>query len=29
VIARAPGYHNLQVRTLTGYYAGQQRASAK
>ncbi|HUI84025.1 MAG TPA: VWA domain-containing protein [Candidatus Binatia bacterium] len=27
VEARAPGYKNLQVRTRSGYYAGQQRAS--
>jgi len=28
VQAKAPGYKNLQVRTRSGYYAGQQRASA-
>ncbi len=28
VEAKAPGYKNLQVRTRSGYYAGQQRASA-
>ena len=28
VQAKAPGYKNLQVRTRTGYYAGQQRAAA-
>lgn len=27
VVARAPGYRNLQVRTLSGYYSGQQRAA--
>ena len=27
VVARAPGYKNLQVRTLSGYYSNQQRAS--
>ncbi|HZP24605.1 MAG TPA: VWA domain-containing protein [Terriglobales bacterium] len=27
VTAQAPGYKNLQVRTRSGYYAGQQRAS--
>ncbi|MBV8206522.1 MAG: VWA domain-containing protein [Acidobacteria bacterium] len=27
VIARAPNHKNLQVRTLSGYYAGQNRAS--
>jgi Ca-activated chloride channel family protein len=27
VVAKAPGYHNLQVRTLTGYFAGQERAA--
>jgi Ca-activated chloride channel homolog len=27
VLAKAPGYKNLQVRTLNGYYAGQERAS--
>lgn len=27
VTARAPGYKNLQVRTLSGYFAGQERAS--
>ena len=27
VVARAPGYKNLQVRTLSGYYSGQQRAA--
>ena len=29
VTARAPGYKNLQVRTLSGYYSGQQRAAAR
>ena len=29
VQAKAPGYKNLQVRTRSGYYAGQQRASAE
>ena len=29
VQAKAPGYKNLQVRTRSGYYAGQQRASAQ
>jgi VWFA-related protein len=29
VLAKAPGYKNLQVRTRSGYYAGQQRASAQ
>jgi VWFA-related protein len=29
VEAKAPGYKNLQVRTRSGYYAGQQRASAE
>ena len=27
VIAKAPGYNKLQVRTRSGYYAGQERAS--
>jgi Ca-activated chloride channel family protein len=27
VVANAPGHHNLQVRTQTGYYAGEKRAS--
>jgi Ca-activated chloride channel family protein len=27
VVARAPGHKNLQVRTLSGYYSGQKRAS--
>jgi Ca-activated chloride channel family protein len=27
VVAHAPGYHNLQVRTQTGYYAGEQRSA--
>ena len=27
VVARAPGYKNLQVRTLSGYYSNQQRAA--
>jgi len=27
VVAKAPGYKNLQVRTLTGYFAGQERAA--
>lgn len=27
VVAKAPGHKNLQVRTLSGYYAGQKRAS--
>jgi Ca-activated chloride channel homolog len=27
VVARAPGYRNLSVRTLSGYYSQQQRAS--
>lgn len=29
VQAKAPGYKNLSVRTRSGYYAGQQRASAE
>jgi len=29
VVARAPGYKNLQVRTLSGYYNNQQRAAAR
>jgi VWFA-related protein len=28
VVAKAPGYKNLQVRTRSGYYAGQQQAEA-
>jgi VWFA-related protein len=29
VVANAPGYKDLQVRTRSGYFAGQQRASSK
>ncbi|HLI63722.1 MAG TPA: VWA domain-containing protein [Terriglobales bacterium] len=29
VTAKAPGYKNLQVRTRSGYYAGQQQAAAE